>query len=69
MVASFWKFYGKEYDDYKWSMPVSRFLGYIDYMNKNIAEQNKNPAQRKIDSLKKTMTIEEKQKYKEEYGE
>ena len=68
MVASFWKFYGKEYDEYKWTMPMSRFLGYIEYMNKTFEEQNKSGHQIKVDKLKDTMTAEEINRYKEEYG-
>lgn len=49
-------------------MPTTRFLGYIEYMNKTIEEQNKSKQARKVDSLKDTMSAEDKQKYKEEYG-
>jgi len=38
-VASFDKFYDKDWESYKWTMPASRFFGYYDY----IIEYNKPP--------------------------
>ena len=49
-------------------MPGTRFLGYIDIMNKTNEERNKTDRARKVDSLKNTMTPEDRKKYEEEYG-
>lgn len=49
-------------------MPVTRFLGYIEFMNKTFEEQNKSSQQIKVDKLKDTMTKEDRIKYEEEYG-
>ena len=32
LVAPIDKFYKKDWEYYKWSMPTSRFFGYHDYM-------------------------------------
>ena len=64
----FWKFYGKEWDEYKWTMPGTRFLLYVDKMNKANEEMNKSKQARNVDKLKDTMPDEERKRYEEEYG-
>ena len=49
-------------------MPVTRFLGYVDYMNEVFEERNKSKQAVNVDKLKDTMTEEDRQKHKEEYG-
>ena len=49
-------------------MPIGRFFGYIDYMNKYHREQNKTPQEVKVDRLRSTMSKEDRIKYEEEYG-
>ena len=49
-------------------MPATRFLGYIEKMNEVAEERNKTDRERKVDSLKNTMTPEDRKRYEEEYG-
>ena len=63
MAASFWKFYGLEYDQYKWTMPTSRFLGYVEKMNKSLEQTNETPHQKKVRQLMKNLGEEEYRKY------
>lgn len=65
IVTPFWKFYGLEYDQYKWTMLTSRFFHYIEYMNETHKNMNQSKHQQKVNQLKDTLTEED---MKELYG-
>lgn len=56
VVAGFDSYFKVLYDTYKWTMPTSRFFGYIKWLNKSSEEQNKTPHQKKVEELE---TLEE----------
>ena len=49
-------------------MPSTRFLLYVDKMNKANEEMNKSKQARNVDKLKDTMPDDERKRYEEEYG-
>lgn len=64
MVASFDKFYGKDWESYKWSMPTLRFFGYYNYIAKYYKNSTKTPEDIKREEVEKVDWAEEVREFK-----